>query len=982
MAGRRRSDRAQQGGSAWTGSIQQDLIEKLWVAILTFDSSPSSVEAASQAAAKSEDSESDDSSLSDDDDEDVELSDGDGGVALVNRCDLFSVAARRMQESEESTALPSKNDSAGDDRTERKTHAETLMSTSLQLQVDEKIDRPLPRPISLSLRNVSSKPSKIPQLSPLSPTISLAASCSGGATAAESTDVFSQKNLPVTAMASGKKFTSKIPLSPSLRRKMLQPRERLASDPTPKRSTVKVLSNEIATCSRRALTPDPKPFKQRPRGISVHKPVDMTRSTGGRESDRKISRPGTNRSNNINKEDGSRINSSNSSRYSLKGKPESDKNSRVKQTQRGSISNVQKAVKETKSRVLDIPKRIIMGNVKKSAQEKKIEGSTRRTLGVGDGNVSGTAQAYGTAKMNKIANKEEQTRDKEFSRMKNERKGLNNVGKENITEKNKSAESGDTTKGKHVREVNKPSTQQRFRDQRLSPKPNERRQSTKHYKAEFDISVERHPKRNTEPPRQIRKRKEEQRTCVRSSTRSQTKERTQEHGVSNDRETDSKGTSNSTDKKTKSSCAANQGAAADTGNSQRERMEPSCLESCLKEAILGVLQGLPEGWILVPDHTAELFSSLTSVVDSFPRPLHAHIRVVEAIMDAHARRPCSKGEIPALNNAHLLLYIALKLCCVRGQHQEQENEENGQVPPDRCVKENEAQSQIVDGKLTQIGVSNVADGEWTKEHKSLVVKILNEVLECEGSFDRLMMCLLLGSRAPGRGSGWYCESESENEKVLDLCFVLNHAKFLPGCRVSEVVSAPLWSCGSTPVVVAALAESPRLVLTLLQYGAGGSTLNYYLYSKCYTDGVYLSIAYLVRKLEGQFREVYAAPELLQPTTEEDLEDQQQETPESSCVPKDDLLNLAGNSPTATCLRYLLRAVPQVPPKFLRDHVSGCLCDAPSLLPRSCCLDPPSLAHLARVACRRDLRSRDLLPHAVDLLDIPSTLRDAINLLRG
>lgn len=81
-------------------------------------------------------------------------------------------------------------------------------------------------------------------------------------------------------------------------------------------------------------------------------------------------------------------------------------------------------------------------------------------------------------------------------------------------------------------------------------------------------------------------------------------------------------------------------------------------------------------------------------------------------------------------------------------------------------------------------------------------------------------------------------------------------------------------------------------------------------------------------------------------------------------------------------RYLLRAVPQVPPKFLRDHVSGCLCDAPSLLPRSCCLDPPSLAHLARVACRRDLRSRDLLPHAVDLLDIPSTLRDAINLLRG
>lgn len=69
------------------------------------------------------------------------------------------------------------------------------------------------------------------------------------------------------------------------------------------------------------------------------------------------------------------------------------------------------------------------------------------------------------------------------------------------------------------------------------------------------------------------------------------------------------------------------------------------------------------------------------------------------------------------------------------------------------------------------------------------------------------------------------------------------------------------------------------------------------------DGVYLSIAYLVRKLEGQFREVYASPELLQPAAEEDLEDQQQEASEGSCIPKDDLLALAGNSPTATCLRW-------------------------------------------------------------------------------
>ncbi|XP_063606149.1 uncharacterized protein LOC134781063 [Penaeus indicus] len=969
MAGRRRSPRVQQGGSAWTGSIQQELIEKLWVAILTFDSSSSSsAEAASQPEAKREETESDDSSESDEDDEDIDLSDGDGGYALVNRCDLFSVAARQMQENKEKAALDSKNDNV-DQNLNKNTEAEATMSTSLQ--VDEKIDRPLSRPISLSLRNVSSKPSKIPQLSPLSPTISLTSG--GGATASESSDVFSPKGQSLTAMASSKKFTSKIPLSPSLRRKMLQPRERLASDPTPKRLTVKAQTNDIAATSRRSLTPDPKPFKQRPRTINTHKAVDMAGATGGRENGCKISRTGTDwRKNKSSKTDGHKIGSLNISRNSFKGKIESDKNSKIKHTREGgSTSNAQKPVQEAKSRVPDIPKRTAMDNSLKFAQENKTEERLKRSLG--NGNAPGTFQVHGTAKITS-ANKEEHLKDRDVSRMKNAKESSSPLSKRNIKEKNKSVQPGDDTKGKYV---NKTSTQLRCREQRLSPKPSERRMPAKLCRDENDTPVRRHPEMNAEHPRQTFNRNEkQQRTYVKNTPGSQTRQRNRQLRTSSEQKTDSRRTTDSREKETGSSCAAS------AGNSEGECMKPSCLESCLKEAILGVLQGLPEGWILVPDHTAELFSSLTSVVDSFPRPLHAHIRVVEAIMDAHARRPCSKGEIPALNNAHLLLYIALKLCCVRGQLQKQEHEENGQVPPDRPVVENETQSQIVDGKLTRIGDSTVADVEWIQEHKSLVVKILTEILECEGSFDRLMMCLLLGSRAPGRGSGWYCEGESENEKVLDLRFVLDHARFLPGCRVSEVVSAPLWSCGSTPVVVAALAESPRLVLTLLQYGAGGSTLNYYLYSKCYTDGVYLSIAYLVRKLEGQFREVYAAPELLQPAAEEDLEDQQQEASEGSCIPKDDLLTLAGNSPTATCLRYLLRAVPQVPPKFLRDHVSGSLCDAPSLLPRSCCLDPPTLAHLARVACRRDLRSRDLLPHAVHLLDIPPTLRDAINLLRG
>lgn len=587
MAGRRRSPRVQQGGSAWTGSIQQELIEKLWVAILTFDSSSSSsAEASSQPEAKREETESDDSSESDEDDEDVDLSDGDGGYALVNRCDLFSVAARQMQENEEKAALDSKNDNTEQNLNKIKTQAETTMSTSLQ--VDEKIDRPLSRPISLSLRNVSSKPSKIPQLSPLSPTISL--TVGGGATASGSGDVFSPKGHSLTTMVPSKKFTSKIPLSPSLRRKMLQPRERLASDPTPKRLTVKAQSNDIAARSRRSLTPDPKPFKQRPRAINTHKAVDMAGTTGGRENGCKISRTGTDWSKNkSSKADGYKIDSLNISRNSFKGKIESDKNSKIKQaSEGGSTSDAQKPVQEAKSRVPDIPKRTAMGNSSKFAQESKREERSKGNLG--SGNAPGIFQVHGTAKI-ASANKEEHLKDRDLSRMKNAKESSSPLCKGSIKEKNKSVQPGDNTKTNYV---NKTSTQLRWREQRLSPKPSERRLPTKLCRDENDTPVKRHSEMNAQQPRQTFNRNEkQQRTYAKNTPGSQPRQRSRQQCTSSEQKTGSRRTTDPPEKETGSSCAAS------SGNSEEECMKPSCLENCLKEAILGVLQGLPEGWILV-----------------------------------------------------------------------------------------------------------------------------------------------------------------------------------------------------------------------------------------------------------------------------------------------------------------------------------------------------------------------------------------------
>ncbi|KAK7079973.1 hypothetical protein SK128_022146 [Halocaridina rubra] len=163
------------------------------------------------------------------------------------------------------------------------------------------------------------------------------------------------------------------------------------------------------------------------------------------------------------------------------------------------------------------------------------------------------------------------------------------------------------------------------------------------------------------------------------------------------------------------------------------------------------------------------------------------------------------------------------------------------------------------------------------------------------------------------------------------------------------------------------------------------------------NGVYLAIAYLVRKLESQFKEEsnhhqedpeeapLALPGEVRGNADQGLDPEGGEEGSCSGYNKCDLLTLAGHTPTALCLRYLLRAVPRVPIKFLRDQLGGCSRDCGRdiayLLPPTSCLQPPSLTHLSRAASRQYLRLYDLLPHVIDDLDVPQTLKDYLNLTR-
>ncbi|CAL4171795.1 unnamed protein product, partial [Meganyctiphanes norvegica] len=286
-----------------------------------------------------------------------------------------------------------------------------------------------------------------------------------------------------------------------------------------------------------------------------------------------------------------------------------------------------------------------------------------------------------------------------------------------------------------------------------------------------------------------------------------------------------------------------------------------------------------------------------------------------------------RGEASCLKTAHLLLYIGVKLCSVDAQ---------------------------------QCKVKDMVGTKQEQDVKVFLLKLLAEIRRCEGSFDRLMLCMLLGSRAPGHGCGWYLETEEEEEKVRDITYIFANIGELDNCSVVDLVSEPIWSLGSSPVVVAALADASELLLVLLQHGAGESQQQHLTYK---ADPIQLSIAFVVRKL-ASIQHVRLATELQPPK------------------PGLDLFRHTVNTPTLKCLRYLLRTVPWVSAKFLNQHVTGSIRDVSLVLPGVYLgLDPPTLKHLARCATRSNLRMHGLLPHGLEQIGLPATLKDFVNLLK-
>ncbi|KAK7079971.1 hypothetical protein SK128_022144 [Halocaridina rubra] len=675
-------------GPSWSGSIQQDLIEKLWVAILAYDSSKpvdslsshseieSEAKKESDESEESDDSEDSTSSLSDSD-YDIDLGNNEGSVALQNRNDLFSIVrekqcqkfsdnSQKQQEinikaavdGQENTNVenrpeilnitPDKEDRTSEILASRPTldpsfqidsfsHSGAKPKVNLTPQTQPAVENRRPRPNTLDLKSCL-RISRIPQLSPQ------ASSPSSGQTTFlkntySSRNVKSQPRKTAVGMSRGK--TSKIPIGPTRnvpvfelhdRSELLAvvPRRRIVSDSRILAEN-KLRKSYSAMQRRKATTPQasrPYPINT-PRG-------DRTRM----KRDLGVPKPTEYYKGSFCR----RASQMKDAVINTRTRPNSNNvtvNSRTKLTERMENSNRKylqgNGIKRDISKPKPVPAKT--GNYRKSVETKPLEHKMK---------ICGEKNSY---------HRKELPKNSKVPLSSNPRGG-NKLNNDNRKEKKIQCTGGE--------------------------------------KVETFINTRNLLTNNSS-------------VCDAAVDKDIEKASKEDYGHKEDF--------------AQISC-------------HDDDMEVSRLEDCLRAAILGVLEALPEGWILAPEHTAELFSSLVSVIDSFPRPEKAHARVLEAIVDAHTRRPCSKGEIAALNNAHLLLYIGLKLCSIRGKSTQPASNKN------ISETDNKTSVNLCKEKVKRLGNSNSDEKNKTSVnlHKEKVKRIGNSTSDEEINKTSVNLC--------------------------------------------------------------------------------------------------------------------------------------------------------------------------------------------------------------------------------------------------
>jgi ankyrin repeat/SOCS box protein 17 len=289
---------------------------------------------------------------------------------------------------------------------------------------------------------------------------------------------------------------------------------------------------------------------------------------------------------------------------------------------------------------------------------------------------------------------------------------------------------------------------------------------------------------------------------------------------------------------------------------------------------------------------------------------------VMAAMRYHANSKTSNGKVCLMGKFHNILYIAAKVCY-----------------------------------------------DWRLNDNKIVVQLLNDIYQCEYTFERLFIGAILGTRVTNLISGWKSDFENPEENLSAVEYFLNHAteaklEYDYVGRKTRFIDIPMESyTRAQPVHVAAQFGKAEVLLLLLRYGA---TIMF----GYETDDL---------PVEQSFTQFYGAR-----------------------VSNSPLNQMEG--PMA-CLKILLRAVPTVttlsrdsfdgevgvfigknPCGFSRLYAQPKLLQEGIIPPSRSGLIPPELKHLSRCAIRNALRKNWQLPLGIRSLQIPSSLQDYVDLL--
>lgn len=250
--------------------------------------------------------------------------------------------------------------------------------------------------------------------------------------------------------------------------------------------------------------------------------------------------------------------------------------------------------------------------------------------------------------------------------------------------------------------------------------------------------------------------------------------------------------------------------------------------------------------------------------------------------------------------------------------------------------------------------------DWNLNNNEIVSRLLNDIFYCEKTFERILVGAIFGTRVTHFLSGWKSDFEDREENLRALMYFLHHAtvgRLKYRCASSpdkrRFIDVPMESYGQAlPLRVAIQHGSPDILLIMLRYGASVES----------------------DKLAPSPLEM-----LLNKLSEYDAQPGQDQI----VFPEHLLL----------CLKLVLRTVTTAfvkTPGHIAEQ-SGIFSVSiyeqyPTLVeqklvpPERSGMSPPELRHLCRCRIRETLFENWALPHGIQKLQIPESLRNYLDLL--